>query len=359
MTATATDAARDPVAALHRVAYCLDRILAEGHRVQAYIKAADVIAGLPPGELEQRHAEGTLTELPGIGKKTASIVTQALDGGPVPYLEELEATTQIGTSEPGAAELRAAIKGDCHTHSLWSDGGAPIEVMARAAMALGHEWMVLTDHSARLTVAHGLDAERLRAQLEEVAELNERLAPFRILTGMEVDILLDGGLDLEEDLLGELDVVVASVHSKLSMPAADMTRRMVMAVASPHVDILGHLTGRKVPGSMRQVGQSDFPGRVGSSFDADIVFAACARFDTAVEINCRPERQDPPDELLELALEWGCKVAIDTDAHAPGQLEWQPFGCDKAARHGIEADRIVNTMTADDLVGWAAGHPTA
>jgi putative hydrolase len=350
---TALDDALD---ALHQVAYYLDRILAEGRRVQAYVKAAEIIKGLPPGELEARHTAGTLEELAGIGPKTASIITQAIDGGPIPYLDELAASTTITTSEPGADALRAAIKGDCHTHSTWSDGGASIETMARAAMALGHEWMVLTDHSGRLTVAHGLDADRLREQLVEVRRLNEVLAPFRILTGMEVDILLDGGLDLEHELLGELDVVVASVHSKLSMPAKEMTQRMVMAVASPHVDILGHCTGRKVPGKLRQVGQSDFPGRVGSSFDAEIVFAACAQFDTAVEINCRPERQDPPDELLSLALAWGCKVAIDTDAHAPGQLEWQPFGCDKAVRHGIDAAGVVNTMPADDLLAWAASH---
>jgi putative hydrolase len=349
----------DPVAALHRIAYCLDRILVEGHRVQAYLRAAAVVAGLPPGELEARHAAGTLTELAGIGPKTASIITQALDGGPIPYLEELEATTVIEPTEEGAAALRAALRGDCHTHSTWSDGGASVETMARAAMALGHDWMVLTDHSARLTVAHGLNAERLRAQLREVRELNERLAPFRILTGMEVDILLDGSLDLDDDLLGELDVVVASVHSKLSMPAPDMTRRMVTAVASPHVDVLGHCTGQKVPGRVRPVGRSDFPGRVGSTFDAELVFAACARFDTAVEINCRPERQDPPDHLLDLALEWGCRVAIDTDAHAPGQLEWQAFGCDRAVRHGIPADQVVNTMAADELVAWAGSHPVS
>jgi putative hydrolase len=124
---------------------------------------------------------------------------------------------------------------------------------------------------------------------------------------------------------------------------------MVLAVASSHVDILGHCTGRKVVGT----------GRPQSKFDADIVFAACARFDTAVEINCRPERQDPPEELLALALDWDCKVSIDTDAHAPGQLEWQAYGCDKAAKLGIEPERIVNTMPADDLIAWAAGHPTA
>jgi putative hydrolase len=164
---------------------------------------------------------------------------------------------------------------------------------------------------------------------------------------MEVDILEDGTLDQDLDLLERLDVVVASVHSKLRMAEQEMTRRMVLAVASPHVDILGHCTGRKVVGA----------GRPESQFDADIVFAACARFDTAVEINCRPERQDPPEELLSLALDWECRVSIDTDAHAPGQLEWLLYGCDKAAKLGIEPDRIVNTMPADDLLTWASSHP--
>src|SRR5205085_413989 len=241
----------------------------------------------------------------------------------------------------------AALKGDCHTHSHWSDGGAPIEEMAKTAQALGHEYLVMTDHSARLTIAHGLSAERLRDQLLEIERLNEELAPFRILTGMEVDILEDGTLDMTDEMLGQLDVVVASVHSKLSMDREAMTKRMVLAMANPHTDILGHCTGRKVVGR----------GRPQSKFDAELVFAACARFDKAVEINCRPERQDPPEDLLQLALEWGCKVAIDTDAHAPGQLEWQNYGCDKAARMDVGADEVVNTMTADGLVSWAASHP--
>ena len=218
--------------------------------------------------------------------------------------------------------------------------------MARTAQALGHEYLVVTDHSPRLTIAHGLNRERLLQQLDEIEALNEELmnapAPFRILTGMEVDILEDGSLDQDLDLLERLDVVVASVHSKLRMPEQEMTRRMVMAVASPHVDILGHCTGRKVVGT----------GRPQSQFDADIVFAACAQFGTAVEINCRPERQDPPEELLQLALDWDCRISIDTDAHAPGQLEWQTYGCDKAAKMGIEPERIVNTMSADDLLAW-------
>ncbi len=333
-----------PADALDRVVYLLDRALAEGRRVAAYGKARDLVRDLGDEEVTRRHAEGTLLDLPGIGPSTGSVIAMALDGGIGEYLATLEEETAIEVGD--GAELRAALRGDCHSHTLWSDGGAPTEKMARTAMALGHEYLVVTDHSPRLTIAHGLNRERLLQQLDEIAALNEELAPFRILTGMEVDILEDGALDQDEDLLEQLDVVVASVHSKLRMPAQDMTRRMVMAVASPHVDILGHCTGRKVVGR----------GRPQSEFDPEIVFAACSQFGTAVEINCRPERQDPPEELLQLALDWDCRISIDTDAHAPGQLEWQAYGCDKAARMGIEPERIINTLSADDLLAWAAAH---
>jgi putative hydrolase len=333
-----------PADALDRIVYLLDRALAEPQKVRAFARARDVVDEAGDDEVARLHAAGKLTELAGIGATTARVVGQALDGEVPEYLAHLEDETEITVGD--GAKLRAALRGDCHTHSTWSDGGASIEKMARTAMALGHEYMVLTDHSPRLTIAHGLTASRLRDQLEEVGALNEALAPFRILTGIEVDILVDGALDQSEELLAQLDVVVASVHSKLRMERMEMTRRMVAAVASPHVDILGHCTGRKLVGR----------GRPPSVFDAEIVFAACAQFDTALEINCRPERQDPPDDLVDLAIEWGLRFAVDTDAHAPGQMEWQSYGCDKAARHGIAPDSIVNTMTAADLVTWAASH---
>lgn len=336
-------------AAFERIVYLLDRQLAPGYRVRAFTNARKVVADLPEEELAARAAAGTLTDLSGIGDKTAAVVVDALAGRTPGYLAHLEEeVAELDAGEGG--QLRVALRGDCHAHSTWSDGGASIEAMARAAQALGHEYLVMTDHSPRLTVAHGLNRERLLAQLDEIEALNEELAPFRVLTGIEVDIFEDGSLDQTEDLLERLDVVVASCHSKFRMPEREMTERLVLAVASPHVDILGHCTNRMVRGRR---------GRPGSVFDPDLVFAACARFGTAVEINCRPERQDPPEELLSTAIDWGCKVAIDTDAHAPGQLEWQAYGCDKAARLGITADDVVNTLPADELLAWTSSHPTS
>ncbi|MFN8052359.1 MAG: PHP domain-containing protein [Acidimicrobiales bacterium] len=334
-------------AALRRAVYYLDRSLAPAPKVKAFRTAIGVVGGLSDDDLDAHLRAGTLTDLDGIGPSTGAVITDACNGtGETDgYLAKLEKSTRLDVGE-GAA-MRELLKGDCHLHSTWSDGGASIEEMARAAIALGHDYIVMTDHSPRLTIAHGLTPERLAAQHEEIERVNETLAAehpgFRILRGVEVDILEDGTLDHADEVLADLDIVVASVHSKLKMPAEDMTRRMVMAVANPHVDILGHCTGRQIVGTPRAP----------SAFDAEIVFAACARFDTAVEINCRPERQDPPDELLELALDWECKVSIDTDAHAPGQLEWQWSGCDKAVRHGIDPAQIVNTRSADELLAWA------
>jgi putative hydrolase len=346
---TSKGGAADPLAALDRIAYLLERARQPTYRVRAFRNAAKTLRDLGPDEVRRLAAGGGLKELPGIGDTTERIVMEALAGEVPGYLRHLEqdAAEAVPPAEDEAgAAIRARLRGDCHTHSNWSDGGSPIDVMARAARDLGHEYMVLTDHSPRLTVAHGLNPERLRQQLEIVAALNQEMAPFRILTGIEVDILEDGALDQQEDLLAGLDVVVASVHSKLRMDEKDMTRRMIAAVASPHMDILGHCTGRLVVGK----------GRPESTFDAELVFAACAELDKAVEINCRPERLDPPRRLLRQALDLGCKVAIDTDAHAPGQLDWQPYGCARAAECEVPLDSIVNTWSADDLLAWAASH---
>lgn len=337
----------DPVRDLKRIAFLLERSQAATYRVQAFRTAADVVGAMTEGEAAERVAAGTLESVKGIGPKTAGVIREALAGQAPGYLEKLEQEARTPLAD-GGAELLALQRGDCHVHSDWSDGGSPVEEMGRTAAALGHDWTVLTDHSPRLTVARGLSPERLREQLDVVAELNERWAPFRLLTGIECDILLDGSLDQEDELLARLDVVVVSVHSKLRMDPGPMTARMVAAVRHPRANILGHCTGRLLAGR----------GRPESGFDAEEVFAACAESGTAVEINCRPERLDPPRRLLRQAVAAGTLFSIDTDAHAPGQLDWQIHGCARAEECAVPPERIVTTWSADDLLAWTRGERT-
>jgi putative hydrolase len=339
----------EAVDALRQIAYYLERDRQPTHRVRAYRRAADTIAGLPAAEVRARRRAGTLTELPGIGPKTESVILEAMDGTTPSYLAKLEQAA--GALTDGGTTLRSELKADLHLHSDWSDGGSPIEEMARTAARLGHEYMVLTDHSPRLTVANGLSRERRLEQLQVVAELNARLSielgGFKILNGIEVDILDDGSLDCDDDILERLDLVVASVHSKLRMKSKPMTERMVRAIADPRVDVLGHVTGRLITGERGT--------RPESEFDAEVVFEACKQFGTALEINSRPERLDPPLRLLRMAVETGCLFSIDTDAHAPGQLDWQVYGCERAEECGVTADRVVNTWDPARLLAWAGG----
>ena len=330
----------DPVTALRQIAYYKDRAREDPRRVMAYRNAAEVVEGLSEAERERHGAANSWQSLSGVGPKTAKVIAQAWAEIEPDVLVELRSNA----ADLGGGDIRTALRGDLHVHSNWSDGSAPIEEMMLAARDLGHEYCALTDHSPRLRVANGLSPERLREQLDVIDEIRDLVAPMRILTGIEVDILDDGSLDQEDDLLERLDVVVASVHSKLSMDSPSMTRRMLNAVANPHTDVLGHCTGRLVTGG-RGV-------RPESKFDAEKVFTACRDNGTAVEINSRPERRDPPTRLLNLAFDIGCLFSIDTDSHAPGQLEFLGYGAQRALDAGVPAERIVNTWPAAQLLEW-------
>jgi putative hydrolase len=243
-------------------------------------------------------------------------------------------------------------------HTDWSDGGHTLADMVRTAAELGHDYIAVTDHSPRLTIANGLTAERLRRQLDEIAQINAALdgTGFRVLTGIEVDILGDGSLDQDPELLQQLDIVVGSLHSGLRDDRDTMTRRMVRALADPNLDILGHCTGRKLR-VKTDAAHAASRWRPPSSFDANAVFAAAVRHDKAIEINCRPDRRDPPTAMLEKAVKVdGLLFSVDSDAHAMEQLSWLDLGAERADGIGIAADRVVNTRSADELLAWCESH---
>ena len=318
-----------PHDALTEIATLLERERSSRYRSTAFRTAADAIAGLSDAELADTAA---LRRRKGIGESSLTVIAQALAGETPERLAALRASAGVEQS----SEVRRLLRGDLHSHSDWSDGLTSIDLMVDAARSLGHEYLALTDHSPRLRVANGLTADRLREQMALVRDFHGD--GFTLLTGIEVDILEDGALDQDPELLDELDVVVASAHSKLRMDRGPMTRRLVAAVSDARVDVLGHVTGRLVEGSRGT--------RPPSQFDARAVFEACAEHGTAVEINSRPERQDPPDELMTLALEVGCLFAVDSDAHAPGQLSLLDHGAARAERLGVPPERIITTWTA-------------
>lgn len=326
----------DPVDALLEIASLLERERASRYRAKAFRQAAATLRELPAEIIED---PTRLRAATGIGESTFAVIRQVQAGEVPDYLADLR--NEVAPEK--TTVLRTKLRGDLHAHTDWSDGTTPIAVMGDAARALGHEYLAITDHSPRLRVARGLSAERLREQIPLVRA--ESTDAFRMLTGIEVDILEDGALDQERELLDEVDIVVASVHSRLRMESREMTRRMLAAVAHPHVNVLGHCTGRLVQGERGT--------RPQSVFDARAVFDACAENGVAVEINSRPERQDPPDDLIAIAMDAGCLFSIDSDAHAPGQLSLLDHGAERAENAGVPTERVVTTWGLDRLMAWA------
>ncbi len=325
-----------PLDALNEIATLLERERSSRYKSKAFRAAADAISALSDDELRDA---ASLRRRKGIGDSTFAVIQEALGGSVPSYLADLRERSAAPTSS-----LRAQLRGDLHAHSEWSDGLTSIDLMVDAARALGHEYLALTDHSPRLRVANGLSPERLRSQLQLVPGF--ATDGFTLLSGIEVDILEDGQLDQEPELLDVLDVVVASAHSKLRMERAPMTRRLLAAASDPHIDVLGHITGRLVQGSRGT--------RPPSTFDARAVFEACAANGVAVEINSRPERQDPPDEMIAVALEVGCLFSIDSDAHAPGQLSLLDYGAARAEAAGVPRERILTTWPLARLREWTS-----
>ncbi|MGY1551896.1 PHP domain-containing protein [Microbacterium sp. A588] len=327
----------DALAALLEIATLLERERASRYRAKAFRQAAATYESLAESV---RNDPTRLRAAAGIGESTFAVIQQAQAGHVPEYLISLRGEV----APQRTSELRGRLRGDLHAHTDWSDGTTSIQTMADAARALGHEYLAITDHSPRLRVARGLSPERLREQIPQVRAASTET--FTMLAGIEVDILNDGELDQDPELLTELDIVVASVHSQLRMDAGSMTARMIAAVSHPRVNVLGHCTGRLVQGERGT--------RPPSQFDARAVFDACAENAVAVEINARPERQDPPDELIALALDAGCLFALDSDAHAPGQLSLLDYGAERAEQAGVPAERIVTTWGVERLWAWAA-----
>ena len=256
---------------------------------------------------------------------------------------------------------RADLQGDLHTHSSWSDGVHDIETMAEAGRRLGYAYQVLTDHSQSLAIARGLDPDRVEAEREIISALNAQFAAeeaagalpegahpggFRLLHGCELEVRADGRLDYEDELLARFDLVVASVHVARRQSRADLTRRTLNAIRSPHVDVIAHPSGRMIQ------------ARDDLDLDWDAVFEAAAGTGTALEINGSPHRLDLAPERARRAIEAGCVLTVDSDAHRTEELGYVRWGIDQARRAWVEPRNVLNTRPLDELLAWVAGKPS-
>jgi putative hydrolase len=322
---------------LAEISYLLRR-QQDAHRARAFNRVATTLLEKRP-DLEAMSREGGLGTLEGVGGTIARILTELVETGDSSYLRKLRA--EVGEPDLELPELSPLVaqgyRGDLHSHTDWSDGGSSVLEMARAAQARGYEYVGITDHSPRITVVNGLGPERLAAQRRLIADAQAQVEGLTILQGIEVDILEDGSLDLPDEVLAGLDVVIASPHLKLRMEPAQMTERMLRAVEHPHVDVIGHPTGRR-PGS-----------RAGAEYEFERVFKRAAERGVALEIDCDPARLDLSPELARLADSLGCRLTLDSDAHAPDQFVYVDLGLWLARRAGLTSDRLLNWLPLDQL----------
>ena len=321
---------------LSEIGYLLRQDPEEKFRAKAFSTAAWSIAIERP-DLTALHKRNELTSLEGVGPGIAKVLAELVETGKSRYLDRLREQMKQPAREDESVLDFADYKGDIHSHSKWSDGKATMLEMARGATAMGYQYLGVTDHSPRIKVVNGLDADRLLAQSREMAEVQAQVPGLALLQGIEVDILEDGSLDLPDMVLELLDVVIASPHVKLRQEEAAMTERMLRAVSHPHVDVIGHPTGRR-PGS-----------REGATYDYEAVFKEAARHHVALEIDCDPARMDLSPEMARLALECGCDFALDADAHAPAEFAYVPMGLWMARRAGIPKERIINFRPLEAL----------
>ena len=321
---------------LSEIGYLLRQDPKEVFRAKAFSAAAWSLA-LERPDLEALRKNNKLTSIEGVGAGIAKVLAGLVETGQSSYLERLRAETgQPARDDESTIDL-GAYQGDLHSHTDWSDGRATMLEMARAAKALGYRYLGVTDHSPRIKVVNGLDAERLLAQSREREQVEKQVDGLVLLQGIEVDILEDGSLDLPDAVLEILDIVIASPHVKLRQETVAMTERMVRAVNNRHVDVIGHPTGRR-PGS-----------REGASYDFELVFREAANNGVALEIDTDPARMDLSPEHARLALELGCSFSLDADAHAPAEFAYVPMGAWMARRAGIPMERILNFRPFDAL----------
>lgn len=325
---------------LSEIGYLLRQDPEQRFRAKAFSAAAWSLA-LERPDLASLHNSNGLTSIEGVGPGIAKVLTELMETGHSRYVNRLrEQMNQPAQPDESSLDF-ARYQGDVHSHSNWSDGRATMLEMARGAEAMGYRYLGVTDHSPRIKVVNGLNAERLLAQSREMAEVQAQVPNVALLQGIEVDILEDGALDLPDIVLELLDVVIASPHVKLRQEPAAMTERMLRAVSHPHVDVIGHPTGRR-PGS-----------REGANYDFEAVFQEAARHHVALEIDCDPARMDLSPEMARLALELGCNFALDADAHAPAEFAYVPMGLWMARRAGIPQERILNFKPLEALTPFA------